>query len=202
MAFVPFPNGALIEIRGEQDGEVCEMTLGVLFPTAYDQDDLDSLASVVDDWADDDLLPNLGTNASYTGVAVRGLSSSVDFEAFNDTHAGAGTSGIGAAPANAAVVATKLTGMTGRSARGRMYWWGVPLTYMSSVRHISGSAITAYNLACDNLRTAVVANGWTPVVISRQHNGVHLTTAVGYTMLDLIVRDNRIDSQRGRLGKS
>lgn len=202
MAFVPVTRGAIIEIRGAQDGEPCEMTIGVQFPTAYDQDDLTSLASVVDDWAADNLLPNLGTNAEYTGVNVRGLSSSVDLEAFNDTNAGAGDAGVGAAPAQVAVVASKLSGMTGRSARGRMYWFGVPLTFMANVRHITSGAVTAYNLACDNLLTAINANGWTPVIISRQHNGVPLTTAATYTVLDLLVRDTRVDSQRGRLGKS
>lgn len=202
MAFVPFTRGAIIEIQGAQDGELCEMTLGVRFPTAYDQDDLASLASVVDTWAGSDLIPNLGTNASYTRTVVRGLSSSVDLIAENDDSAGDGDAGVGAAPANVAVVATKLTGLTGRSARGRMYFWGVPLTYMSTVRKISSGSVTAYNVAVDNLRTAVIANGWTPVVISRQHNNVVLSAAVGYTITDLLVRDTRIDSQRGRLGRS
>jgi len=202
MAFVPFPNGALVEIRGTQNGEVCEMTMGVVFPTAYDIDDLESLASVVDDWASDNLVNNMGTDANYAGVNVRGLSSSVDLEAFDDTNAGAGEAGVGSASANVAVVATKLSGLTGRSARGRMYFWGIPLTYFTDIRHISSAAQTAYNVACDNLLTAINANGWTPVIISRQHNGVALSTAVGYTVLDLLVRDTRIDSQRGRLGKS
>lgn len=198
--FIPALHCVLVEILGMQDGQSCEMTIGAQHTGAYILSDLVDLAGAVDGWFNADFLSLIGTGAFYEGVTVRGLDSEDDIR-YDLSEPLEGTNGGAALPANVAVCATKRTGFTGRSNRGRMYAWGVPEGAQLDQRHLTSTFVGAYNTSFDQLLTAIVAASFEPVVISYYHNGAARTTAQvrGITALEL--NDNRLDTQRRRLGR-
>jgi hypothetical protein len=198
--FVPAPNCAQIAIRGVQSGQPCEMTIGAQHAGAYTLGDLNDLTASVDAWVNTDLLDQIGNDCGYTGVSARGLASLEDLESILDEPLPGGSGNV-ALPANVALCVTKRTGYTGRSARGRMYMWGVPIGAAEDVRHISNAANVGYTAIFDNLLAAIVDGGWTAVVISKYSGGVPRTTATVRVITALEIRDNRLDTQRRRLGK-
>lgn len=199
--FIPAPDCVLVEILGQQNGQHCEMTIGAQKSGGYILSDLVALAGAVDGWVNTDLLPWIGSDAQYLGVDIRGLESEADLE-YNLSEPLDGTSPDLALPANVAVCVTKQTGATGRSQRGRMYVWGVPSGAALDTRHLLDSAVDAYSGIFDNLLVAIVSAGFTGVVISYYHDSAPRVTAQVRAITNIFVRDNRLDTQRRRLGRS
>jgi len=202
VAFIPAPDCALVEVIGNQSGQPCEFTFAVQHSGAYDLANMVALAGAVDGWYNDNLLSSLPSSVTYEGVTVRGLSSEVDLrydlseplpglDTVNDPF-----------PAQVALCVTKRTGFTGRSARGRMYFWGINSQFRLDDRHIDDAGMSGYGDTLDPLVTAVAGAGWAVGVLSYQTAGAPRVTAL-FTLLDHFqIRDNRLDTQRRRLGKS
>lgn len=199
--FIPAPNCALVEVLGNQDGQICEWTFGAQFPTTPTFGDMGTLASAVDGWVNTDLLVYLGNNVEYVGVTVRGLSSEEDVE-FNLTEPLEGLAEVPALPANCAAVMTKYTGVMGRSNRGRSYIWGIREDERADLRYFVSGFQPIMNGLFDDLLTAVGTAGWSAGVISYYHDHTPRVTAQFREITSWVMRDLRIDTQRRRLGAS
>ena len=199
MPFIPAVNCAEIRINGVQGGQPCSMSIDAVFPSAFDGTDLASLAAAVDGWANIHLLGVLGDDVFYKGVTVTGLDALDAAQSILDEPLPGGN-GTNALPANVAVCITKYTGAIGRSQRGRMYVWGVPIAYQASARTMTGGAQALYSDVFDNLLVAIGAEGWSAVVLSYITGGVPRVTAQIRQIVAIEARDARLDTQRRRLG--
>lgn len=169
------------------------------FGSAYAQGDIDALASDVDSIIGSAFLSLMRSTVSYVQTVVRGLASSVDLEAVDATSAGPG-SGSGGPQANHTTFCLSLrTGLTGRSARGRFYTLGVQATDLASINTVTATYRNNWITALGLLRVAAAADGWTLGVVSRQNNGVKLTTGVFRTVTTIIAVNDQLDTQRRRM---
>lgn len=199
--FIPAPNCALIEVLGSQAGWPCEWTIGARFGSAYSLTNLTALAAAIDGWFNESMLPLQSASTTYEGITVRGLSSEEDLR-YDLSEPLPGGNGSDPVPAQVALCATKLTGFTGRSARGRMYIWGLADDSLFDERHITDARQTAYGTAMTALLAAITGEEWEPVVISYFTAGAPRVTASVRIITDLIIRDTRLDTQRRRVGRS
>lgn len=198
-SFIPAPGCAVVEVLGNQAGQPCEWTCAAQHGTSYTLANLVTLAGIFDGWYNVNMLPILPSAVTYEGITVRGLSSQDDLR-YDLSEPLPGEDAAGALPAQVAVCVTKRTGFTGRSQRGRLYVWGIPDDDLLDERHINSALVTAYQDAFDALLAAMSGSGWGLGVLSYQHNLLPRTTAQFLLIDHFQVRDNRLDTQRHRLG--
>lgn len=87
----------------------------------------------------------------------------------------------------------------GKSSRGRNYWWGFVESQVTNSLVSSGlttSIVAAYE---GMIGTGAVSAGWTWGVFSRKTLGAWRTTGLFQPITSVIVVDDLVDSQRGRL---
>jgi len=200
MPFQPADNCAEAVVRISVNGEVITMTFHFAHVGEYDQEDIDALASEMDSWADTFLKPLIADDTSYSGVEVRGLQSIVDLFAVDVTSAGPGEADASPMPNAVCIACKRVTGFTGRSARGRVYFpiHGVMLD--TNENFITSTAATAIAAALEEVIDVGTANQWIHIVLSRQQDGVVLESAVGRAVTDYVFADLEIDTQRRRMG--
>jgi hypothetical protein len=152
-------------------------------------------------WADN-VMPHLANETSFRRVQARGerVQDDVSFEYILPSPVAGGRPGQ-AVPYQCAFCVTHLTGLVGRSNRGRTFFG-----YISEEDSISGQLPAVRANALRNglvsIRTVMSNAGWTHVVVSRVRNRVRLPVAVtvpviGYKYTDLILDTQR----RRRLGR-
>lgn len=200
MAFQPAPDCAESVIQYALPGAPGVNVLNWEYAGVYDQEAIDALAAAVDGVISELIAPYLQVGTTYVGTTVRGLSSPIDLEATEVTATpgtGAGTS----IPNNVSFVTSLRTGFTGRSARGRVYHMPPPASFFTGPNTVSQTYADAQIDILEALIAAAGTELWTLVVLSRQQNNVILANAVPRPVTDLVSRNLRTDSQRGRLPK-
>lgn len=156
-------------------------------------DDID--AAVVAQW-----LPVYPTATTYVGTEVRGLEFQNDVVAVNADGLGPGLIAQVESPANVAFVVKKLSGLTGRSARGRTYWHSIDAGKLqSNANFITQAAADAILGAVDFIRQQISVSGWQPVLVSRFANGAPRSFGVTFNWVMSATEDLRVDSRRDRL---
>jgi len=186
-------------VRGTLFGERTENTLFYELATQPTESDLQSLVDAVASAVVSDWIPLLPT--SWTGVAVyaKGLTEQFDVQAVNLNIAGdPGTQGSAAHPGNVTIAIKRVSGLTGRSTRGRIFWQGIPLDAVTGNNISTGYALDIVD-AVEVADANAVALTWTPVIVSRQQGGVTPTNAVTYPIATWQIDDSALDSQRRRL---
>jgi len=199
MAFQSVPNTAEAVVQLLINGENVVLTFYGWRAAGYDQDDIDALAATMDAWVTAELIPAISSSAAYVGVAVRGLELINDNFAFDATGADVGDAAFQPLPNNVAFSVKRFSGLTGRSARGRVY---LPLTTNdpdTNENYIKSAAAVFYVAALNEVRVFMALEGWTEVIVSRVTNGAPRTVGevffvTGYTNVDL-----RLDTMRRRL---
>lgn len=200
MASVPVPNVAEIDIRYDINGQPAENTLYAEYTGTITGAILDALAVAVEDWFVDEMLPLLVDALVYRETHVRDLSAGSGFQALANGEAGATGAGTGTPyPGSVAWAVKFVTGLAGRSFRGRNYVSGLSsATVLGNILDpaFASAVVGAYQMLLTG--GGILPADWQWVVVSRVSGGVPrvtgLTTpvnAVGYT--DLVV-----DSQRNR----
>jgi len=199
MSFQSAPDCAEAVIQATFGGVNIANVLNFKNFAGYDQPDIDALAAIVDAGVGGDYLGILSSSVAYTGTLVRGLESSIDMTAVDNTSAGAGALTGPAVAANVSLVATLRTGFTGRSARGRFFMMPTAADQLASVNTF-GSGFSA-NLVTflTNLQAEAALSGWTMIVLSRFSGGVPRGTAIATPVTDIELRNLTVDSQRHRL---
>lgn len=199
MAFQTVPNTleAVVQLL-INSGEVT-MTFYARYPGAYGQAEADALAEQMDLWADTELKPALSSSATYVGVLVRGLELLNDVFAFNNTNTGVGDVVSAPLPNNVAKAVARRSGLTGRSARGRVYF---PL-YLAALDANENfiTAVTAADLVArlEEVSTYMAVAGGTEVIVSRYTAGAPRLFGVTFGVQDYAVTSLRVDSRRDRL---
>lgn len=199
MAFISAPNGAVAKVYGECFGEVYINTYQWKFNDEPVIENLEFLAGKIDDWMNDSMLPILGTQYNYVRTTVTGLTFEEDLFAEITLSAGAGAAPGDPLPNNAAFCVKRSSGLTGRSARGRVYIGGLTTSMMDSTNTVlstfSDGLVDALNLLCD----PAFATDWQHVVWSYSHDGAPRGTAFPYGLDQYVAVNLILDSQRRRL---
>jgi len=203
MAFQSVPDCAEIDVHGAwlPGGKVRQMTFYAVRAGGYDLDALQTLVDAVDAWAVASLRPLLAVDFTYLGTEVRGLELENDQVASSGAGFGVGGVATASLPGNVAIAVKRLSGFTGRSARGRVFWFNLGESQVTAdiVSTAHGNAILA---ALDSLDDAVFGAGWQSVIVSRQHNGVVRPVGVVFALVNWALTDFVVDSQRQRIDKS
>lgn len=198
MPFQSVPDTAEAVVRFLVNGQNCTLTFYGQRAGGYDQTAISQLAETVDDWAGSHFRPALSEQAAYTGVAVRGLESAVDFLAVNADNAGIGAVNFAPMPNVCAFAVTRISGLAGRSARGRVYW---PITTFN-VGADENTVAAAFRDDTLNhlnaLRGDMQLATWTEVIVSRVTLGAPRPFGVTFQVLNYVSSDLNIDTQRRR----
>ncbi len=200
MAFQRVPETAEAVTKYTAGTKNVLMTFYARFIGGYSTSDLVNLASNVDGRVGLDFLPIQSNNIVYNNTTVRGLDKENDEEVVDSDATGFGGVTSPALPNNVTFAVKRLSGLTGRSARGRVFWLGMPTSDLATDENfIKGPESLAILGAIDGMRVALTLSGWSPVIVSRFTGGVKRAEAVTFTWLLTSITDERVDSSRGRL---
>lgn len=204
MAFQSVPDTAQVTIVYTLNGEACVNTLYAQKVGGYSVGDLQALANQVDTQVDGTWLAQQPPEAVYVRTEVRGLDVENDLTAEQNANAGPGIQGTNTLPNQVTFAISKRSGKTGRSARGRLYWIGIPGGQLvgTDENRLVAAYVTALEDAVDDQRSGIDAvAGWDSVLVSRFQGGVKRSEGVVFPWLSTVCVDDIIDTQRGRLPK-
>lgn len=199
MPFQSVPNTAEIVLTYTVAGVEFNNVLHAKRAAGYDATQLASLASSVSGWVTTSLKPLMSSSASFLRVTVRGLQNQNDFVVVNSSAQGVGAINSPCQALNVAACITLKSVFTGRSARGRFFWGGVPENQRASATTLVQTYVDAVRDAIDALIAVLQAISWILTIVSRYTNGALRPTGVTFDVVDVVSRNNLIDSQRGRL---
>jgi len=166
----------------------------------YNLADLTILADVVDANVAAAWLNDMTVDIDYVQTIVRGLEFENDQEVTVNTGAGPGTNLAGALPGNVTIAIKKTSGKTGRSARGRLYWNGVPSTFLSANENQMIQANLDDIVAnLGSMRASINGTIWTSVLVSRFTAGAERPQGITFPWLGESAVNRNMDSQRRRL---
>lgn len=199
MAFQPAPGIVAVEMRGVLHGQRVENVLHFRAAGAISQESLQGLVNAIGELvSSEEYLAYWPNEFQWTEIYARDLTTAIGVQASDTTVAGSvGTGGVGM-PGNVTIAITLRSGLTGRSARGRVYWMG--LTEGAIVGNaVSGPVVAGYVDVLEDIRAEALLAGFELVVLSRQQAGVVLANAIGYDVVTIGATDLNVDSQRKRL---
>lgn len=200
MAFQSVPETAEIVIKYLGNTQNMVTVLQARLPGGYALVDLIALAAAVDAAVATSWLPIQTLDVTYIDTTVRGLEFINDQETANGSSSGPGASVNTGLPGNVTHSIKKSTGLTGRSARGRVFWIGMPRNVLQINENLLTIADSqAIEDAVDAMRVAIAATIWTPVVVSRFLDKLPRTTGATFTWIASQAVDINVDSQRRRL---
>lgn len=198
MGYQRVPETAQATVLGGFSDSVVSMTFYWRQTSLYTPATLQTLADTIDGWGGIQMRPRLGSDCNYYGTEVRGLNAQNDLLTVGNAASGAGTGATVSLPLNVALAISRISGLTGRNARGRVYVFGIP-EGMASGNFVLPGHIDSWVAALENLVVACGLVNWRPVIVSRYLNKALRSEAVTYDQTGWRCLDNRIDSQRGRL---
>lgn len=171
-------------------------------PGGYVLTDLQDLADRIDGVFDIGMLSDMPEDVIYVRTEVRGLELENDQIAEQDAGSGPGTHAGQVLPNNVTFAIKKASGRTGRSARGRIFWIGIPETELNSANENNIKQTYATSIVADIefIRTSIAAEGlWEPVIVSRWSDGVKRSPGTTFPWVSTSNVDLRVDTHRGRL---
>jgi hypothetical protein len=145
-------------------------------------------------------LANVSNQVTYVQSDVRGLEDENDFYMISNEEAGVGAQNTPPLPANVSLAVKRLSNLTGRSARGRVYVPFIPVNAQTSNENVLDTAtVNAWVADLNELVGLAVGIGWQHVIISRFNNGAPRDDGVVFPVVTYAVTDYRLDSRRDRL---
>lgn len=187
--FIPFSNCAEIVIQGEQAGNAAYLTQGVAKGSAFGGTDLQDIADIAADFAATGLGPLLHSSLTWDAVKVTDLTTQFSPTFLGGAGLPAACTGSGAeVPSQVAVVMNFPTIQRGRSFRGRNYVPGGLATQLTDASHFASAYVSSIQAAYVAYFAALLLGGFTPVILSRQENGVRRTTGVHTAILGPVGR--------------
>jgi hypothetical protein len=199
MPFIPVTNVAAVHIRGILDGQMTENVLYYKFPTQPDAGDLQALVDAIALQITADWFPLLPAEWTAREVYAEDLTEKPGAQAVNTTVAGdTGLYTTPVLPNNVTFALQRSSGMTGRSARGRIYWQGLAeeTTVGNTVTTAFANAVVE---AIEGTDAAAAALTWIPVIVSLYENLLPRSAGVTFDILNWKWVDRTIDSMRRRL---
>jgi len=203
MAFQRVPNTAEISVIYELCGFQLQNTYHAYSVTGYVQADLDFLAAQIDTVPVTGMLADQSDHLDYIRTDVQGLDAENDLKSSNNNHAGPGSVNVWAMPNQVSFCVAKLSGYSGRTARGRVYVIGIPSSYTlhtdGTTNLITSAARAAYEGHVDAFRTTIESIGiWDAVIVSRYHNGSKRAEATTIKWTTTTSNSNKLATMRRR----
>lgn len=202
MAFQAVPNTVEIDMIFTMNGVPAQNVFYAEMAGGYLLADLVALATQIDLNWQGNWRSEQPPEVSYIRTEVRGLAVPNDLQALNNVSANPGINASPVMPGNVTFAIKKESGLTGRSARGRTYWIGIPQnTVTAADENQLAAAYTASIVGdVDTVRTSIAAVGtWLPVLVSRFSGGVPRATGITFPWISTTNVGTRIDTQRRRL---
>lgn len=200
MAFQSVPETAEIVIQYFGNNETFNNVLQARLPGGYVQADLTLLALTVNNAVANDWLPIQTVDAVYIQTLVRGLEFVNDLEAVNGSGTGPGEVLTIGLPGNVTFSVKKGSGLTGRAARGRLYWIGLPAADLQANENLlTIVASDAIEAAVESMRSKITSTVWNAVIVSRFLDGVLRPTGATFNWTTTNAVNINVDSQRRRL---
>lgn len=202
MAFQPVPDTAEIDIIFTYNGVIAQNVFYAELVGGYLLADLQALAAQIDVNWQGNWRSEQPAECIYIRTEVRGLAVENDLVVTNATSSNPGSHVSGALPNQVSFAIKKESGLTGRSARGRTYWIGIPKLELDTADEnmllAPYAALIVANV--DTVRTSIIAvPGWTPVLVSRFLAGEKRAQGETFPWISCTNVDLRVDTQRGRL---
>lgn len=199
MAFIPVPNGAEVVVKATKDGQNVYNTFNFIKTGGWGQTDLQGLVDAIDVLWGAALATLFRSGYAYVQTDGRDLRTAIGVQATANASAGNGGLTGSTLPNNVAIAVARQSGLTGRSSRGRVFFPVTDGSQLATQNTISTTFRDAVIDLLQDVNAAGAGDGWTEVVVSRQQEGVPLTTAVVYIVLQYLVIDVVLDSMRRRL---
>lgn len=205
MPFIPLPNAARVEMVYDYNGEIVENVFHVLGTVPFDATTLGDVGDVFFNWYENNLQGTQVVGATLEVIKVRALDS--DTAPGIENTGGLPLSGSltgDSLPNNSTVVIKWVTGLSGRSFRGRTYHIGLGAGDTVDPNTLSSSAQTALLTAYEALISEIETAGYQLVVASLYHgvdtDGKPIPRTEGIATPIIGARlDLTLDSQRRRL---
>jgi len=200
MAFQPAPKMASVELVYAWNGQVVENVFHVKANVDFTEGMCEDTAQAFYTWWLDNLKALQSDQIALQRVVVKGLHAQASPEWTVDCISGcAGTQTGASVPGNVAAVISLLTGLTGRSQRGRSYFPGFNEASIAGNQLTTG-AQTALIAAYEELIPILGAldEGIHLVVLSRFHDKAPRAEAIGQAITGMAL-DIFLDSMRRRL---
>lgn len=199
MPFVPVPNGIQANLRLSYDGQEVENVIGFRAPGDPTPADLAAVAEGVEDWWMANIRSIVPATVVFREVYAVDLSTQ-DGGVFtaSGSNGSAGTNAFAAMPNNVTLAVTLRTAQRGRSYRGRIYHIGLTEPQVTD-NEVVPTIITLLSTAYAALLNAANFGGCELAVISRQLNNVPRLIGVATPVIDTVIADPVVDSQRRRL---
>jgi hypothetical protein len=200
MAFIPTPGVAQATINYlSNDNVVAVNRLYCATETVPTETDLEEIGDALYDVWVAQLMPHTSESWEITGIHVRAMNEAEGI-LFDDTNAYpiAGTTADVVPPASQVTCTTTLnTGLAGRSARGRVYMVGLPLSFQNGVRLLDTSR-NALQSDWEDIQSAMETAGHALQVVSFFEGGVARSEGRALPVLSVNVRFP-LATQRRRL---
>lgn len=202
MAFQKVVDTVEIDMIFTLNGQAAQNVFYAELIGGYILSDLVALAAQIDlnwqgNWRTEQPL-----EAVYVRTEVRGLAVENDISTSNNTNANPGSDISPSLPNNVSFAVKKESGLTGRSARGRSFWIGIPSdkTEAADENQLTAAYIAALVFNVDSVRTSINAVSlWLPVLVSRFAGGVARSEGKTFPWISTTNVDTRVDTMRGRL---
>lgn len=199
MAFQPVPNTAKVAVVTTNGFSEYVNVFHFYRDGLWGQPELSGLLQVVATAWVNEIMTSIHSDIVFVRVEGRGLRAPDDVAAeFVLPTPSFGTRGGSLSPANVSFAVTHLTGLAGRSNRGRTFFVG-----LSESDTVGDLIVAARADALRNglgvVRQQAADAGWTMVVVSRRANNVLLPVARTIPITGFRWRDRILDSQRRRL---
>lgn len=200
MAFVPAPNVVEVHFRGTFDGERVENRIHVDCLTEPTAAICQSIAAAAGAWWVAEAKGYAASNVYMREVYCKSLHEANAAEAtYVFTPASAGTATGDSLPNNVSLAISLRTGLTGRSARGRWFWYGFTEGQVDASR-VNPTTVGILQGALTQLLADITALGYLWIVCSFRTNNAPRTGGPVYFPITVItIVDPVVDSQRRRL---
>lgn len=204
MAYQRVPETAEIRVIFEMMGAEVSCIFHAQKAGGYSQGDLDTLAGTIDANDGPAFAGIMSLHNSYVRTDVRGLDVENDLTASANAGAVVGSLGASSMPRNIAFCVAQRSGLTGRSARGRVYIPGMDRNQIQTTNNASDYVTAAYAAAAvgvvEGLRADIENIGaWNAVIVSRYHEGVKRDEAVTFQWISSDYTSMKVATRRARL---
>ncbi len=202
MAFQSVPDTAEIDMIYTYNGVTVQNVFYARLVGGYALTDLQAVADKIDSIWPVTFITEQPSEVIYLRTEVRGLENENDLVAVQGISSGTGTHPGVALPNQVTFSIKKTSGLTGRSARGRCYWIGIPRDQLEDAdeNQLKAAFVLAIVADIDFVRTSIETVGlWEAVLVSRFANSLKRAEGVTFPWKGTTFVDVRVDTNRGRL---
>jgi len=199
LPFIPFENMVEVAIKQVMDSQEVINTLCFQYSGELGPTELLNLATALDGVIQSSYATRHSPIITYTGLYLRDFTTStspvLDYFAVPVT----GTAGGATMPNNAAWCIKFLSGLAGRSTRGRNYVAGLSADLMDDRNHVKATWAANMVAFYEALQSAAGDVGGIFCIASRYIDNVRRDVGQTYTVTSIGYTDLVVDSQRDRL---